>query len=72
MMPAAGADILADDPCLKIRITPAVMVIGRPGQDAEHRLCHCITSIIPKMSDQMSMLIGGVLVEADSSFAVVK
>ena len=29
MMAAAGADILADDPCVKMRITPAVMVVGQ-------------------------------------------
>jgi len=33
MMFAAGADILADNPGLKLRITPAVIVVRRPAQD---------------------------------------
>ena len=38
MMAAAGADILANGPCVKMRITPAVMVVGRPRALARRRM----------------------------------
>ena len=35
MLTAAGAEILADNPFLKLSITPAAMVVGRRGLETQ-------------------------------------